>query len=166
MHETLAAGTADRGWTPQPLSSRIFVRCYGSYQEARQAYDRLRVIAHIPDKRMTIVARGLEWYEPLRAGQLLKLGALCGGVVGATSGLLLWALGLADGHTGWLAATVVGAVMGALAAAALALALGWVTREHADVPETGHVAPSQYDILVEEELAPAAREILAAEASR
>ena len=53
------------GSKPKPLSSRIFVRCYRHYGEAKRAYDALRVVAGIPEKRMTVVARGLEWREPL-----------------------------------------------------------------------------------------------------
>ena len=57
--------TSHAGFAPKPLSSRVFVRCYRHYGEAKRAYDQLRVVAGIPDKRMTVVARGLEWREPL-----------------------------------------------------------------------------------------------------
>jgi hypothetical protein len=133
-----------RGFAPRPVSSRVFVRCYRHYGDAKCAYDQLSVVARIPDKRMTVVARGLEWREPLSAGRLLKLSSALAAAVGAVVGLILWALGFTTSGTGWLAQTLLGALAGALTG----------------VAETGHVEPRQYDILVEEDLAPRAREVL------
>jgi hypothetical protein len=151
--------TADAGWPPKPIPSRIFVRCYGSYHRAAQAYDRLRFLADIPERRMTVVARGLRWREPLSTGALIRLGATLAGVVGAAVGLILWALG--DSAIGWLGQSVLGGVFGAATGMLGALALAWARGRRAELVTTGHVEPSQYDILVEEELAPAARKMLA-----
>jgi hypothetical protein len=148
------------GYKPEPISSRIFVRCYRHFRDARRAYDQLRVVAGIPDKRMTVVARGLEWHEPLSAVALLKLAASAGTGIGAIVGLSLWLLGITD--TGWLAQTVLGALAGAAAALATAAVTAVLRRRHSGVAETGHVEPHQYDILVEEEYADAARAVLEA----
>src|SRR3954447_1504813 len=91
-----------RGFAPRPTSSRVFVRCYRHYGDAKRAYDQLSVVARIPDKRMTVVARGLEWREPLPAGRLFKLSCALAASVGAIVGLILWALGFTTAGTGWL----------------------------------------------------------------
>ena len=149
------------GYKPEPISSRIFVRCYGHFRDAKRAYDQLRVVAGIPDKRMTVVARGLEWREPLPAVALLKLAAGAGAGIGAIVALSLWLLGVTD--TGWLAQTVLGALAGAAAGLATAAVTAILRRRHTSVAETGHVEPRQYDILVEEEYADAARAVLEAQ---
>ena len=73
----------ETGYKPEPISSRIFVRCYRHFADAKRAYDQLRVVAGIPDKRMTVVARGLEWREPLPLVALLKLAGGAGAGIGA-----------------------------------------------------------------------------------
>jgi hypothetical protein len=149
------------GWSPDPLPSRVFVRCYRSYQDAKRAYDQLRVVARIPDKEMTVVARGLRWREPLKVGKGMRLGALAGAIVAGLAGLILWSLGFTDAGTAWSDQTIVALVAGALAGGAAGAAWPFITRRSLDVPETGHVDPAQYDILVEEDHVPAAEEALA-----
>src|SRR4051795_10049835 len=97
-----------RGFAPPPLTSRVFVRCYRHYGDAKRAYDQLSVVARIPDKRMTVVARGLEWREPLPAGRLFKLSCALAASVGAVVGSILWALGFTTAGTGWLSQTLLG----------------------------------------------------------
>ncbi len=150
----------ETGYKPEPISSRIFVRCYRHFADAKRAYDQLRVVAGIPDKRMTVVARGLEWREPLPLVALLKLAGGAGAGIGAAVAFVLWMFGLTD--SGWPAQTILGAVAGA---AAGLLAAGVVTAlrgRRAGLAETGHVEPQQYDILVEEDYAEAARTVLEA----
>lgn len=149
------------GWKPDPLPSRVFVRCYRSYQDAKRAYDQLRVVARIPDKQMTVVARGLRWREPLKAGTAMRVGALAGAIVAGVAGLILWSLGLTDAGTSWSDQTIIAALAGALVGGAAGLVWPAVTRRSLEVPETGHVDPVQYDILVEEEYVPSAQEVLA-----
>jgi hypothetical protein len=131
----------------------VFVRCYRTYPDARRAYVQLRVVARIPDRQMSVVARGLRWREPLRPGAAMRLGAVAGAIVAALDSLVLWTLGFTDAATTWSDQTIVAALAGALWPA--------VTRRRLEVPETGHVDPVQYDILVEEEHAGRAREVLA-----
>ena len=97
--------TSPAGFAPKPLSSPIFIRCYRHYGEAKPAYDRLHVVAGIPEKQMTVA------------------------LAGAAAGVVV--ASLRDRRRG--------------------------------VAQTGHVEPRHYDILVEEELAPQARDVLGAE---
>ena len=149
----------ETGFKPEPLSSRIFVRCYRSYGYAKRAYDQLRVVAGIPDQRMTVVARGLEWRESLPIGSMVKLASAAGALVGGTVALVLWMLGFTD--TGWLAQTVLGAFAGVLAGLLVAVIAAVVRRrDRPGVVAPGHVEARQYDILVEDEYADTAREVL------
>jgi hypothetical protein len=160
MSTTIKPNLTTSGFKPEPVSSRIFVRCYRHYGEAKHAYDQLRVVARIPDKRMTVVARGLEWREPISVGNVYKLACGIAGVTGAAVGLVLWALGLAAADVDWLMQTVLAAVTGAAIGFCVAIAVTALRERRSGVVETGHVEPRQYDILVEEELAPVAREVL------
>ena len=155
--------TSHAGFAPKPLSSRVFVRCYRHYGEAKRAYDQLRVVAGIPDKRMTVVARGLEWREPLSHGALLKLMAGGGAVMGAVVGLVLWLLGFAGSTTDWGSVTLAAALVGTFAGAATAVIVARLREQRRGGVQTGHVEPRQYDILVEEPLAAKARDVLAAD---
>ena len=149
------------GWKPDPLPARVFVRCYRSYQDARRAYDQLRVVARIPDRQMTVVARSLRWREPLKTGTAMRFGAAAGAIVAGLAGLILWSLGFTDAGTSWSDQTIVAALAGALAGGAVGAMWPLLTRRSLEVPETGHVDPGQYDILVEEEHVPRAQEVLA-----
>jgi hypothetical protein len=148
------------GSKPEPLSSRIFVRCYRHYGDAKRAYDQLQVVARIPDRRMTVVARGLEWREPLPIGKLYKLSCSLAALTGAAVGFALWLLGLAASDADWITQSVFGAFAGAVLGFIVATAVMWLRRDRTGVAETGHVEPRQYDILVEEDYAPKAREVL------
>jgi hypothetical protein len=151
---------AAHGSAPEPLSSRIFVRCYRHYGDAKRAYDQLSVVAHIPDTRMTVVARGLEWHESLPIGRLYKLSCGLAALTGAVVGFFLWMLGLAGADVDWLTQMLFGAFAGGVLGFVVATAVARLRRDHTGVAETGHVEPRQYDILVEESFAPAAREVL------
>jgi hypothetical protein len=151
------------GYAPEPASSRIFVRCYRQYGEAKHAYDVLRVVAGIPDKRMTVVARGLEWRESVPLGQLYKLSCGLAAVTGAIVGLVLYALGLAASDAHWLTQTVLAAAIGAGLGFVGATVIARLRDRRNGAVHTGHVEPRQYDILVEEQFAPKARRILADE---
>jgi hypothetical protein len=150
----------ETGSKPEPMSSRIFVRCYRHFADAKRAYDELRVVAGIPDKRMTVVARGLEWREPLPPAALAKLAGGAGAGIGAAVAFVLWLFGLTD--AAWLAQTVLGGVAGAGAGLLAAGVVAALRRRRTGLAETGHVEPQQYDILVEEDYADAARTVLEA----
>ena len=61
-------------WAPEPMSERIVVRCYSSYQDAKRAVDRLAV-ARIPPKRVTVFGRGLRWRQAFTAHRVLRASA-------------------------------------------------------------------------------------------
>jgi hypothetical protein len=148
------------GFKPEPLSSRIFVRCYRHYGDAKRAYDQLQVVARIPDKRMTVVARGLEWRESLPIAKLYKLSCGLIALTGAAVAFALWLLGLAARDVDWTTQILFGAFAGAALGFIVATAVGWLRSDRNGLAEAGHVEPRQYDILVEEEYAPAARDLL------
>ena len=155
--------SAGSGFAPDPVSSRIFVRCYRRYGDAKHAYDQLRVVAGIPDKRMTVVARGLEWRETLPLGTLYRITCGLAAVIGGVVGLVLWVLGFAAADVDGLTQTVMGALAGVVIGFAVGTAVAWLRESRGAGVETGHVEPRQYDILVEEDLAPVAREVLSAD---
>jgi hypothetical protein len=162
MQTTLEPSIAT-GFTPEPISSRIFVRCYGRYTDAKRAYDQLRVVAGIPDKRMTVVARGLEWREALPVETLYRVACSLATLSGAVVGLALWALGFAAADIDGLTQTIFAALAGLIVGFIVATATAWLRQARPGMAGTGHVEPRQYDILVEEDLAPVAREVLAAD---
>jgi hypothetical protein len=49
--------TSHAGFAPKPLSSRIFIRGYRHYGEAKHAYDQLRVVAtgHVEPRQYDIL---------------------------------------------------------------------------------------------------------------
>jgi hypothetical protein len=161
MNQTIEAPLTAAGSRPEPLSTRIFVRCYRHYGDAKRAYDQLRVVAGIPDKRMTVVARGLEWRETLPTGRLYKVACVSAAAIGAAVGLLLWAVGLTSAGTEALTAMILGTLSGLVLGFVVATAIARLRARRNGIADTGHVEPRQYDILVEEDLAPAAREVLA-----
>jgi hypothetical protein len=162
MHPTLEPSAAAAGVKPEPVSSRIFVRCYRHYGEAKRAYDQLRVVAGIPDRRMTVVARGLEWRETLPVETLYRIACGLATLIGGIVGFALWALGFAAADTDGVTQTVLAGLAGLVVGFVVATAIAWMRRGRAGL-ETGHVEPRQYDILVEEDLAPVAREVLDAD---
>lgn len=160
MSTTIAPEAGPTGFAPDPIPSRVFVRCYRSYGEAERAKDQLSVVARIPEKRMTVVARGLEWREPLPLGTLYRLGCGLGTAAGAVVGFALWALGFAAADVDVLTQTVIAGVVGLALGFCLATVVARLRQRRTGLADTGHVVPRQYDILVEEELAAAAHEVL------
>jgi hypothetical protein len=146
-------------WRPEPMSERVVVRCYRSYQDAKRAVDALTV-GRIPPKRITVFGRGLRWREAFTAERMVKAGALGGAAVAAAVGLVLWSLGALDSSFSWLTGLAAGAVLGG----ALGLvfgALAWaLTGRDRSVPETGHVDVDHYEVLVEVDHADRAHELL------
>ncbi len=148
------------GWKPKPMQARVFIRCYRTYHEARRAYDQLRVVARIPDQKMIVIARGLRWRQPLDVVAAARIGGFAGAVIGGLAGLMLWSLDYTEAGTAWVSQTLVAALAGALVGVIGGAAWVATTRRSPDVPETGHVDPVQYDILVDEEHVPRAQEVL------
>ena len=146
-------------WRPEPMSKRVVVRCYGSYQDAKRAVDTLAV-GRIPEKRVTVFGRGLRWREAFTAGRLLTAGAVGGAALAAAVGVILWSLGALDSSFTWLTALAAGAVLGLMLGLGFG-ALAWaVTKRDRSIPETGHVDVDHYEVLVELDHADRARELL------
>ena len=146
-------------WQPQPMSERVIVRCYDSYQDAKRAVDSLTV-ARIPEQRITVFGRGLRWREAFTAPRLLKAAATAGALAASGAALLLWALGALDTGFNWLGALAAGGVLGSLLGLILGTAAWALTRRDRSVPETGYVDVDHYDVLVETDHAQRARELL------
>ena len=146
-------------WRPEPMSERVVVRCYASYQEAKQAVDRLTV-AHIPRTRITVFGRGLRWREAFTAQRFAKASAGGGAALAATTALILWSFGALDSGFAWLSALVVGGALGAGIGLLLGAGAWMITRRDRSVPETGHVDIDHYEVLVEHTHADRARELL------
>jgi hypothetical protein len=146
-------------WRPEPMSERVVVRCYSSYQDAKRAVDRLAV-ARIPPKRITVFGRGFRWRQAFSGPRFLKASSAGGAALAAAAALILWSLGgLASGF-GWPAALAAGGALGAVLGLALGAAAWMVTRHDGAIPETGHVDVDHYEVLVELDHADRARELL------
>jgi hypothetical protein len=146
-------------WHPEPMSERVVVRCYQSYQDATRAVDTLTV-GHIPRSRITVFGRGLRWREAFTAERVVKACALGGAVLAAAVGLILWSLGALDSSFTWLTGLVAGAVLGGVLGLVLG-ALAWaLTKRDRSIPETGHVDVDHYEVLVEVDHADRAHELL------
>jgi hypothetical protein len=153
----MAVETSD--WRPEPMSERIVVRCYESYQDAKQAVDTLTV-GRIPDKRITVFGRGLQWREAFTAGRLARACALGGAALAAVTALILWSVGGLDSGFTWIGSLAAGGVVGALLGLALGVVAWRLTKRDRSIPETGHVDVDHYEVLVEVDHADRARELL------
>ena len=146
-------------WTPEPMSERIVVRCYSSYQDAKRAVDRLAV-ARIPPKRVTVFGRGLRWREAFTAPRFMRASAIGGAGLAAAVALILWSADGLDASFTWLTAPLAGGALGGVLGLALGAAAWLLTRHDRAVPETGHVDVDHYAVLVEMSHADRARQLL------
>jgi hypothetical protein len=151
-------------WRPEPMSERIVVRCFRSYDDAKRAVDTLEV-GRIPRKRITVFGRGLRWREAFTAGRLVKAGALGGAALAAAVALILWSLGALDGSFTWLTAMAAGAALGGVLGLVLGSVVWALTKRERSIPETGHVDVDHYEVLVEVDHAERARDLLDLHAS-
>lgn len=146
-------------WRPEPMSERVVVRCYQSYQDARRAVDALTV-GRIAPKRITVFGRGLRWREAFTAGRIVRATAFGGAALAAAVAVILWSLGALDSSFTWLTGLAAGALLGGVLGLVLGAVAWRLTRHDRTIPETGHVDVDHYDVLVEAEHADRAREIL------
>jgi hypothetical protein len=146
-------------WRPEPMSERIVVRCFQSYDDAKRAVDTLEV-GRIPKKRITVFGRGLRWREAFTAGRMVKAGTLGGAALAAAVALILWSLGALDGGFTWLTGLAAGAALGGILGLVLGSVVWALTKRDRSIPETGHVDVDHYEVLVEVDHAERARELL------
>jgi hypothetical protein len=143
---------------PDQTARKVLVGRFSRYRDLKRAVDSLRV-ARIPERRITVLGRGLEWSPPLTAERAARLGARLGGAIGSIS-LLLLAIAGAVTQLSWLGATFVGAALGGFLGMAMGVAIWRVSRDRSMLPESGHVEVDRYDLLVERDDVPKARGIL------
>ena len=140
-------------------AARVPVGRFTTYRDAKRAVDTLRV-ARIPERRITVLGRGLRWNPPITGGRAAQLGATLGAVVSAVTVLVFWATdGLSAGFS-WVSALVAALAMGAAAGLLLAVAMWRATRDTGKFPETGSADVERYDVLVDRGDAGRARELL------
>lgn len=143
---------ADADGFPSPsMPHRVMVRAYRSYAAGASAIERLERECGIPDRRVTLVARGL---SPSTAdtAACMRSGARRGSIIGAVCALVLVLSGAVAADVGAGLPLLSGAVFGALTGAAVGLV---------DRFDCG-IAASHYDVLVDEEVAAKARRALTA----
>lgn len=146
-------------WRPEPMSERIVVRCYSSYEDAKRAVDTLTV-GRIPRKRITVFGRGLRWREAFSFERLVKACATGGATLAAALALILWSVGALDTSFTWMTGILAGVVLGGILGIGLGAVAWAVTKRDRSIPETGHVDVDHYDVLVEVDHADRARELL------
>jgi hypothetical protein len=144
---------------PERLDRRVLIGRFSRYRDAKRTVDTLAV-GRIPQKRITVLGRGLSWSPPLTAERAARLGAWLGLAAGAATMLLLWSLGSLAASFGWVGAVLAGAFVGGAIGGALGLVVWRTSRERGVIPETGNVEVRRYEVLVEPEDLPRARELL------
>ena len=132
-----------------------------SWVEARRAFDVLRV-GFVPERRITVRARGLSWVRPVTRGRAAARAAVAGTVGGALVGAGLRALGLIDDGVAVGIGALAAAVLGALAAGLTIVAAHRLRSEDPAVPDAGHLTAEVYEIAVEPDYAEKARRVLSA----
>lgn len=156
--DTPLSSTPADGFASPSMPQRVMVRAYRSFEGGARAVERLVREEGIPRERVTLVARGLKWVQQRDASSAMVAGAQTGAIAGAACGLGLYVLGLIAASFGALIPIAAAAAVGAIAG----LAIGALAHRRAsDRPDgTGSLGVEHYDVLVDEEVAPAAREAL------
>ena len=138
----------------------VVVASYSNYAEAQSAVDRLSD-AKFPVEHVQIVGRDLALVENV-TGRLTKgRAALAGAVTGAWFGLFIGLLvGLFTTGPEWLGLVLGGVVIGAFWGAIFGFFAHWATGGMRDFASVRGLAASSYDVLVDEQHAARARELL------
>ena len=143
---------------PDPTAPKVLVGRFSRYRDLKRAVDSLRV-ARIPERRITVLGRGIEWSPPLTAERAARLGGWLGVTIGSSC-LLLLALAGAVAELSWLGATIAGGAFGGFLGMVLGIGFWRVCRDRSLLPESGHVEVDRYDLLVEHDDVPKARSLL------
>jgi hypothetical protein len=145
--------------TPAPSSSHVRVGRFSRFRDLKRAVDSLSV-ARVTERRMTVLGRGLRWSPPLTAGRAARLGGSLGAVIGSACLLLFWLTGALAAGFSWLVAAVLGALAGGGLGLVLGVAFWRYCRDRALLPESGHVDVERYELLVDRDDVPKARDLL------
>lgn len=145
--------------THDPATRQIVVGRFRRYRDLKRAVDSLRV-ARIPERRITVLGRGLDWNPPLTAERAARLGGSLGAAIGTACVLLLALVGAVAADLSWLGATTAGGLLGGILGVGLGVAFWRFCRDNSMLPESGHVDVDRYDLLVDRGDAAKARSLL------
>ncbi len=138
----------------------VLVATYGNYAEAQRAVDRLSD-AKFPVEHVQIVGRDLSIVEDVTGRLTTGRAALAGAATGAWFGLFIGLLvGLFTTGPEWLGLMLGGLLIGAFWGAVFGFFAHWATRGMRDFASIRGLAAASYEVLVEEQHAAQARELL------
>ena len=146
-----------------PNRPRRAIASYDHYGDAQRAVDYLSD-RKFPVERVAIVGHGVRYVEQVRGRMTVGRAALLGAVQGAALGVLLGALisifFVLDPSPAWGLVMLYGLVAGALFGAALGAIVHAATGGRRDFISAAGMEADRYDVVVDEELADRAAEIL------
>ena len=165
MSEQPASSTAPptrRKITPGAPARRS-IATFQNYADAEQAVDALSDRG-FPVERVAIVGRDLELVEQVTGRLDYPRAALRGAAGGAVTGVLIgWIFGLLSWINPLISALLLalyGLVFGAIVGAAFGLLVHAMQRGRRDFASATFVRPSQYELMVDEDVAPEAIRLL------
>ena len=146
-----------------PNRPRRAVASYDHYGDAQRAVDHLSD-RKFPVEHVAIVGHGVRYVEQVRGRMTVGRAALLGALQGAALGVLLGALisifFVLDPSPAWALLMLYGLVVGALFGAALGAIVHAATGGRRDFVSAAGMEAERYDVVVDEELADRAAEIL------
>jgi hypothetical protein len=143
----------------QSPDGRVLIGRFSRFKDAKRTVDTLAV-GRIPEKRITVLGRGISWNPPLTAERSGRLGGWLGMAAGAVTMLLLWGAGSLAANISWFGASLAGAFVGAAVGGVIGLVVWRTSRDRGVIPETGNVEVRRFEVLVEPDDLPRARELL------
>jgi hypothetical protein len=145
-----------------PAPRGVLVGTYGNYAEAQRAVDRLSD-AGFPVEHVQIVGRDLTIVENVTGRLTMGRAAATGAASGAWFGLFIGLLvGLFTTGPEWLGLVLGGVLIGAFWGAVFGFIAHWATRGMRDFASLRGLAAASYEVLVDEEHAARAKELLGA----
>ena len=136
------------------------VASYGSYPEAQEAVDRLSD-AGFPVENVDIVGSDLRLVERVTGRLTRGRAAMAGAGLGATWGLFLGLLiGLFTSGAEWVGLVIGGVLIGTFWGAVFGFLAQWATGGRRDFSSTSGLLAARYDVMVADEHAARARELL------
>jgi MFS family permease len=143
-------------------SRGVLVGTYSNYADAQRAVDRLSD-AQFPVEHVQIVGRDLTIVENVTGRLTTGRAAMAGAASGAWFGLFIGLLvGLFTSGPEWLGLVLGGLLIGAFWGAVFGFLAHWATRGMRDFSSLRGLAAGSYDVLVDEDHAARAKELLGA----
>jgi hypothetical protein len=151
---------ASTGITSAPRNARS-VASFDTYPEAQQAVDRLSD-AGFPVESVDIVGSDLRLVEHVTGRVTTGRAAMYGAGIGAWWGLFFGLLvGLFTTGPVWLGLVLGGLAIGAIFGASLGFFAHWATQGRRDFSSTSGLVAGRYEVLVENDQADRAKDLLA-----